>query len=215
VKRILSVLALLAPLVAAMPATATVDNAGLARLQQLLTNLHTLRADFTQTVLDSDLTVNKESHGTLMIKRPGRFRWDYQAPTQQLIVGDGKRIWMYDKELEQVTVKPMDQTLASSPAMLLTGSGSLQDSFTVQTLGDKGSLFWVELTPRVQDSQFKAVRVGLGDKAVQVMELTDNLGQTTRIEFSHIHVNGPLDDKLFDFRPPPGTDVLGETTDAG
>jgi outer membrane lipoprotein carrier protein len=202
-KRLLHAL-LIALFAAAMPAAAS----GPERLQQSIDDLRSLQADFEQTVLDSDFVVDEMSRGRLALKRPGRFRWDYIEPHEQLIVADGERMWNYEEDLQQVTVHAMDETLASSPAMLLTGEGSLEESFEISDLGESGQLHWVQLVPRVRDSEFESVRVGLGDAGVEVMELRDNLGQTTRIEFRNIRRNPDLADALFEFTPPPGTDVI-------
>lgn len=186
---------------------------GAAKLDSFLAQVHSLKANFTQTVLDAQLKTNKQSSGTVIIKRPNRFRWDYAAPQKQLIVADGKRVWMFDEDLEQVTVKTLDRTLASSPAMLLGGSDRIEQNFTVKDLGHTGKLWWVQLTPKVADTDFKKVRIGLDDKNVKVMELTDSLGQTTRIEFSDVQRNPEIPDSAFKFTPPPGADVIGDAGD--
>ncbi|MCP1726735.1 outer membrane lipoprotein carrier protein [Natronospira proteinivora] len=180
-----------------------------APLKQALDRLETLQAGFEQTVLDSEFTVDEVSSGTFAIKRPGRFRWDYQTPFEQLIISDGEEMWIYEPDMEQASVQPMDETLATSPAMLLTGRGDLEDSFRIEDDGVQGELHWFRLTPRVQDSEFEVVRIALGDETVELMELRDNLGQTTRIEFHSIQHNPDLDDSLFQFTPPDGVDVIG------
>ncbi len=196
----------------ALPAAAAEDP-GVARLDAFLAQVHSLKANFTQTVLDAQLKTTKQSSGTVVIKRPNRFRWDYAAPQKQLIVADGKRVWMYDEDLEQVTVKALDRTLASSPAMLLGGSDRIEQNFVVKDLGHTGELWWVQLTPKVADTDFKKVRIGLNDKDVQVMELTDSLGQTTRITFSDIQRNPDIPESTFKFTPPAGADVIGDAGD--
>lgn len=182
--------------------------AGVQTLRNALDELDTLRADFEQTVLNSEFTVDEVSSGTLAIKRPGRFRWDYQEPEERLLIADGERMWIYEPEFEQATVQAMDQTLATSPAMLLTGEGDLEESFRIEDEGVQGELHWVRLTPRVQDSEFEQVRIGIGERTVELMELRDNLGGVTRIEFDNIELNPQLPDSLFQFEPPAGTDVI-------
>ncbi len=181
---------------------------GVERLHRALDELNTLSAGFEQTVLDSEFTVDEVSSGTFAIKRPGRFRWDYTEPYEQLIVADGERMWIYESDLEQATAQSMDETLATSPAMLLTGSGDLEDSFHIEDEGRQGRLYWVRLVPRVQDSEFEAVRIGIGEQTVELMELRDNIGQTTRIEFHNIELNPEIEDSYFQFTPPEGTDVI-------
>lgn len=182
---------------------------GIALLESFLKDVQTLKADFTQTVLDAQLAVTESSQGTLVLERPGKFRWDYTKPYEQIIVADGKNLWIYDKLLEQVTVKPLGASLASSPAMLLSGVGSLDDSFELQDMGRQGELVWVKLIPRVQDSDFEAIRVGFAAGQVAIMELTDKLGQTTRIEFSNVQRNAALPADTFVFMPPESADVIG------
>lgn len=198
----LSVFAL--PLVAA-PA------GGVARMHAFLEDVHSLKADFTQVVLDSNLKQVKQSTGTLSIKRPDRFRWDYAKPNPEVIVADGKRLWLYDVELQQVTVKPLNDTLAASPAVLLSGSNDVEKSFSVEDLGAKDGLEWVNLVPKVKDTDFENVRLGFKGDDVAVMELKDNLGDLTRITFSNLQRNVPVADDVFKFTPPKGADVIGDT----
>jgi outer membrane lipoprotein carrier protein len=181
------------------------------RAQHYLDTLGTLSAHFTQTLVDPDGKVVEESEGTLQIKRPGRFRWDYAAPHEQLVVADGKRLWLYDPGLEQVTVKALDATLGSTPAMLLGGTGSLRDGYDVVRDYTEGDLAWVELVPRAKQSDFHRVRLGFADDELRRMELEDTLDQVTRIELSDVEHDAPLADDLFAFVVPPGTDVVGDT----
>lgn len=187
------------------------EDEAVERLKHFLSAIRTLKADFKQTVLDSQLDVTRESSGTVWLKRPGRFRWNYDTPYEQIIVSDGSRLWMYDPELEQVTVKDAGKSLASSPSMLLTGEGSLNETFRVETLDREGELSWIKLVPRIKDSQFELVRLGVSDEYVETMELTDNLGQITRIHFSNVSINPALPGERFEFEPPEGADVVGDS----
>ena len=196
-------------LMPAMPAHAD-DAQATERLEQVMSGLDTLRADFSQTVLDANLEPVRESRGSLLLKRPGKFRWNYRAPFEQVIVADGVNLWTYDPELEQATVKPLQETLASSPASLLTGSKPISEEFTVREIGPAGELYWIELQPRVQDTDFQQVRVALAEGELDTMELVDNLGQTTRIRFDNIQRNVDIEPGTFNFDPPEGTDVIGE-----
>lgn len=198
-----------APPAAAAP-TAEASSAGAAKLERMLAATRTVRARFEQVLLDADLETVKETHGEFALERPNKFRWDYAAPAAQTIVSDGKKLWIYDPELAQVTVKPLDGTLARSPAALLGGAGKLAENFTVTDLGVDGGLHWLALTPKVDDAEFERVRIGLGDRFVEVMELKDAFGQTTRILLKQGELNAKLDPKLFRFTPPPGADVAGE-----
>lgn len=186
-------------------------DAAVAQMQHFLSEVHSLKADFTQVVMDPNLHKVKQSEGTLLIKRPNRFRWDYAAPNKELIVADGERVWMYDVELQQVTVKPLDGTLAASPAVLLSGSNDVGRNFKVLDLGSKDGLEWVGLKPKVKDTDFEDVKLGFKHGVVAVMELKDALGNLTRITFNHVVRNVTLSDDQFRFTPPPGADVIGDT----
>ena len=178
-------------------------------LNEFLDQVHTLRADFTQTVTDARGVELQQVEGTLAVKRPGRFRWNYTAPSKQVIVADGERIWMYDEELAQVSVRPLDRTLASTPAMLLSGGRALHEHADIRELGERDGLVWVEVVPRIKDSDFEAVRIGFDDGDLAAMELVDAFGQTTRMAFSALVRNPAIDDSVFTFDPPPGVDVIG------
>ncbi len=206
---------LLAFLLAAPTAAIADDAEAVAALNEVLDGLETLQADFTQTVLNDELEPVRESRGTFKLKRAGdggkgKFRWDYVAPFRQVIVGDGTNLWTYDPELEQATVKPMQETLASSPASLLTGTTPVEESFEIHEIGQAGELYWIELVPRVQDTDFQSVRVAVNDDRLDTMELRDNLGQTTRIRFDNVQRNAPIDAGSFEFTPPENADVIGE-----
>lgn len=188
---------------------------GVARLHAFLADVKTLKADFSQQVLDANGKQVKQSDGTLALKRPDRFRWDYAKPNEVIIVADGKKLWVYDVQLQQVTVKSMSANLASSPAVLLAGSNDVDKNFTVVDLGEKDGLAWVQLIPRVKDSDFDSVKLGFKGEDVSVMELKDNLGGVTRIELDHLQRNPPLSDDEFKFTPPAGADVIGDTPDGG
>lgn len=180
------------------------------RLDKFFTNVQAMQADFHQTLLDDKGNTVKEASGTLVMDRPGKFRWDYRAPYQQLIVADGKKIWIYDGDLEQVTVKPMDATLGDTPALLLSGTEPLDKNFIVTDFGSSDGVDWVELVPKVQDSSFERVRLGFDQNNLRHMVLIDNFGQTTELDFTNLQDDISPDPKLFAFTPPPGVDVIGE-----
>ena len=201
---LLSLLSMSLPLVAE-------PTGGIAEMHAFLQDVHSLKADFVQVVLDSNLKQVKQSTGTLSIKRPDRFRWDYLQPNAEIIVADGKRLWLYDVDLQQVTVKPLNDTLAASPAVLLSGSNDVEKSFSVEDLGAKDGLEWVSLVPKVKDTDFDNVKLGFKGDDVSVMELKDNLGNLTRITFSKLQRNVSVADDAFKFTPPKGADVIGDT----
>jgi outer membrane lipoprotein carrier protein len=200
--------AVLAIAAASAPAAAAED--GLARAQRYLDGLGTLSAHFSQTLIDPDGRTVEVSEGTLQLKRPGRFRWDYTSPHEQLVVSDGERLWLYDPGLEQVTVKALDATLGSTPAMLLGGAGKLSDGYEVVRDYEEGGLTWVELSPREKQGDFGRVRLAFAGDELRRMELEDTLDQVTRIEFSDVQHDPSLADDLFEFVVPPGTDVVGD-----
>lgn len=196
--------------VATNAASATVDE-GRQRAERFLDGLKTLRAEFTQTLADRSGQVTDESSGTLAIQRPNRFRWDYRDPYEQLIVSDGTRIWVYDSDLEQVTVRKLDLALSGTPAMLLSGQGALTDNFDVTDVSERSGVFWVHMQPKRNDTDFKLVRLGfVSGTELRVMELIDKLGQTTLLTFWKLERNPPLDPSQFVFHVPPGADVIGD-----
>ena len=179
-------------------------------LRAFLDGLNTLQASFRQILLDEQGVADDESSGQMYLSRPGRFRWDYLQPNPMLIVADGNQIWLYDKDLEQVTVRAQALTLNNTPAALLASTAPIADSFEVSELGERedGSI-WLSLRPHAEDSSFEWIRVGFaGDGALQAMELKDSFGQTTRLLFSQIQRNPELDEELFKFSPPTDVDVI-------
>ena len=184
-------------------------------LDRFYSQVQTFTASFQQVVLDEDLNPIEESSGTMQIKRPGRFRWDYEPPNEQVIVGDGERIWIYDRELEQITVREMGKALGETPASLLAGGGDVRDGFTLQELGPTGQLVWLRLVPKKPESGFEDMRIGFEDGQIRVLELVDGLGQTTRITLMAATENARIEDEQFRFQPPPGVDVIDEGLERG
>jgi chaperone LolA len=182
-----------------------------ARLLEFLEQTHALRADFTQVVRDGNGKTIQEGQGTMVIERPQRFRWDYRNPSPQLVISNGKTLWIYDEDLEQVTVKTVDAALANTPAMLLGSDPKVVERDYVTTaLGGRDGLEWFELKPRQEGRDFDRIRIGFGAKLPERMELVDNLGQTTTLSFTALEQNPRVDPKAFEFTPPPGIDVIGE-----
>lgn len=186
--------------------------AGKQKVEGFLQGLQSLQAQFKQTLTDRSGLNVEEASGTLAIRRPDRFRWDYQKPNEQVIVADGSRIWLYDADLEQVTVRKLDDTLSATPAMLLSGQGNLQDNFTVTQTDQEAGVFWVRMQPKRDDTDFKWVRLGFDGNTLKFMQLADKLGQTTHLEFSRLERNPALDPSRFTFSVPPGADVIGDTS---
>jgi len=179
-------------------------------LDRFYNTVHTYTARFNQVVLDEGLVPIEESSGVMQIARPGRFRWDYEPPNEQTIVGDGTRVWIYDIELEQITVRPQEQSLGRTPATILAGSGDIDASYDVQDLGIAGSQTWVAVKPRDEDSGFNDMRIGFEGDALRTIELVDGLGQTTRITMTEGIENETVDETRFEMIPPEGVDVIDE-----
>jgi chaperone LolA len=186
--------------------------AGRERVETFLRGLEGLQAQFHQVLTDRTGQIVEEASGSLAVRRPNRFRWDYREPHQQVIVADGSRIWLYDSDLEQVTVKRLDDTLSATPAMLLSGEGKLEDNFTVREVTKENGIDWVRMEPKRADTDFKWVRLGFEGPNLRAMQLADKLGQTTSLEFSQIEKNPPLDPSRFTFTVPPGADVIGDAS---
>ncbi len=151
----------------------------------------------------------RSAAGKFYLLRPGKFRWDYQQPSEQLILADGKEIWFYDKDLAQANVRDMDSTLASTPAMLLSG-GSVGEQFDITELPASGGLRWFQLIPKHPETDFQLVRIGFdGHGELVSMFLADKLIQVTQLKFTHPIRNPEFAPGLFSFSPPPGVDVIG------
>lgn len=179
-------------------------------LKNFFQNTTSMRAKFQQTVVDNLGRKVQEVTGTMQLQRPGKFRWDYDKPYVQLIVGDSKKVWLYDPDLNQVTVRSLDKVLGSSPAALLAGSKDIDKTFDLRNVGQQGELNWVEAVPKEKESGFDKIVLGFKGNMLHEMEMRDSFGQITVIEFSAQELNPKLNDKSFRFTPPAGADVLSE-----
>ena len=178
------------------------------KLKAFTQQTQSARANFTQTVRDKDGATAQTASGKLAFARPGKFRWEYEKPYQQTIVGDGEKLWVYDKDLNQVTVKNLSGALGSSPAALLAGSNDIEQHYNLDAKGARGGLDWLEAYPRDEDSMFSKVRMGFKGNLLDTMELYDHMGQVTVIRFGKLQRNPKLADNLFTFTPPAGADVI-------
>jgi len=183
-------------------------------LDTYLSHLKTLRAEFAQTVTDGKGEQVQNARGTLVIVRPGRFRWELtpDGGSPQLMVADGKNLWFYDRDLEQVSVKAATAALTATPAGLLSGDGNIRELFTVAPAGKKDGFDWVLVTPRESDADFREARLGFGMSELKRMVLKDKLGQTVRLEFFKSERNPPVAESEVKFTPPSGADVIGTPT---
>ena len=182
----------------------------LDRFKAFLRDTQSARADFEQQVYGRDGKLTQESRGSFVFQRPGRFRWTYAKPVDQLIVGDGERVWIYDRDLNQVTVRKLSRALGSTPAALLAGASEVEQAFELRDAGIRGGLEWLEARPRESEAGFELVRMGFSAAGLQAMELVDHFGHTTRLHFSNLQRNPKVDPSEFRFEPPKGADVLGE-----
>ncbi|MBW9267826.1 MAG: outer membrane lipoprotein chaperone LolA [Candidatus Thiodiazotropha sp. (ex. Lucinisca nassula)] len=181
---------------------------GPQQLEAFLKDLTTLQADFEQTLQQDDQAYT--SSGVFYLKRPGLLRWEYTTPSEQLIVADGDRIWLYDIELEQVSHRSQQAALVGTPAQVLSDQAPISEHFQVNDLGEADGLSWVELLPREKESQFSSLRLALNENNLQRMEMIDNFGQTTRFVFDNLQRNLTLDATLFTFKPPSMIDLIGD-----
>jgi outer membrane lipoprotein carrier protein len=179
------------------------------RVNRALTTLDNLQADFKQTVLDDNKKVVQQSSGTVSISRPGKFAWIYKEPYEQQIIADGKELWVYDVDLDQATVKPMESGLATAPIMVLMNNQKVETQFDVNEVGQRKYLYWVELIPKKSDMEFSTVYIGLENDVIKAMELRDPFGQSTQIVFENLRTGMVFDPKTFMFDAPPGVDVFG------
>ena len=182
----------------------------LERFSDFISRTLTARGEFEQQIFDQNRKLLQESRGVLAFSRPGKFRWNYVKPYSQLIVGDGSRVWIYDEDLKQVTVKKLDQALGSTPAALLAGNNEAMRAFKLSDKGAKDGLEWLEALPRDKEGGFERIRMGFGSSGLEVMELVDSFGQTTVLKFGSLERNPKLDPGLFRFSPPKGADVIGD-----
>lgn len=194
-----------------LPAMVMADEEAAAqKLNALLSNASTMTADFSQMTLSANGASMQETTGNLALKRPGMFRWHTDAPAEQELVSDGQQIWLYDPDLEQVTIQTMDQRLTHTPALLLSGDVStLQENFSI-TWEDSGSVIDFTLTPKVNDTLFDSLRLSFRDGVINDMQMSDAVGQRTNILFQDVKLNQSMNEDQFTFEIPDGIDVISE-----
>lgn len=198
-------------LVALVPMAVLAETAGpAAQLQKYLDGMQTLQADFRQTSVGARARPERVSTGHVSLQKPGHFRWDYAQPEVRVIVSDGVNLWQYDAGLEQAIVKSIGESLAATPALLLTGKQDLTDGYTLSDAGVRAGVQWTRLAPKRDDTDFTSIELGFANGELRAMELADKLGDTTRIEFTGVRRNAVLDASVFKFEPPAGADVIGK-----
>ena len=183
---------------------------GVSSLRDFFNNTTTMRAQFSQVVNDKQGRKIQEVEGTMQLQRPNKFRWDYKKPYEQQIVSDGKQVFLYDTELQQVTIRELSKSLGSSPAALLAGGEAVEKSFTLKNAIRKDGLTWVLALPKDKESGFDRVLLGFKADKLRKMELYDSFNLVTHITFNEVERNPVLQEATFLFTPPEGVDVVGE-----
>ncbi len=185
------------------------NDEGLALVNAFVNEITAFSADFQQTLLDADKNVVDSSAGRLLIQRPNQFRWDNTEPYEQWLIADGKNIWSYDLDLEQVTVKSQAESLANTPAAILSGNGTSLDQFRHVETYREDAFLWVRLEPVDADSGFSRMELGFLNETLNRMVFFDSLGQTTLVQLDNVAVNPKLSATLFEFAVPDGVDLIG------
>jgi outer membrane lipoprotein carrier protein len=186
------------------------DAASLERLRTFVRETQTARASFIQTVTDRNGRIVQRSTGQLALARPGHFRWTLEKPYEQILVGDGERVWVYDPDLNQVVVRRNDRALGTTPAALLAGKEDVERAFDWRDLPAKDGLEWLGAKPKDKESSFSEIRLGFNAGGLAALEVTDNFGQHTLVSLFNLERNPKLSPELFKFTPPKGADVVGE-----
>jgi outer membrane lipoprotein carrier protein len=190
-------------------ASAAAWASGIDQLRAFVDGARTGKATFRQVVTAKSGRVPQTSSGTFAFARPGKFRWSYDKPYAQLLVGDADKLWIYDPDLNQVIVKKLDRALGATPASLLAGDNAFEKNFVLIDGGNADGLEFVEAKPKSPDTGFDQIRIGFKDNLPRTMELHDSFGQVTLLTFDAFERNPPIDSALFRFSPPPGADVVG------
>ena len=181
----------------------------LDQFKSFVSGTKSARGEFTQTQVMKTKT-GKTSSGTFVFSRPGKFIWTYQKPYEQLLQADGETLYLYDKDLNQVTTRKLGGALGSSPAAILFGSNDLEKNFTLAEAGTHDGLEWLNATPKSKDTTFEQIGIGLKDGIPQAMELKDNFGQTVLLKFTSFQRNPALGAQTFKFEIPKGAEVVNQ-----
>jgi outer membrane lipoprotein carrier protein len=184
---------------------------GIEKLKEFIAHTHSAEANFTQVVQDQNGKRMQSAAGLMQFQRPGKFRWTYQKPYEQIIVGDGAKFWLYDVDLNQVTVKKLDAALGSSPAALLSGNNEIERGFILKENGNRDGLDWLQASAKTQEGSFGKILMAFNKEAeLVIMELNDAFDHKTILRFTHMQHNPKIPAQQFQFTPPKGADVLGD-----
>lgn len=200
---------LLAAVALVLPAFASAS--ALDQFKSFVSTTKAAKGEFTQRQvkkMDGTSKVSNAATGTFVFARPGKFVWTYQKPYEQLLQADGEKLYIYDKDLNQVTVKQLGNALGSSPAAILFGSNDLEKNFTLKEAGARDGLEWLEATPKAKDTTFDSIGIGLKDGVPQAMELHDSFGQVSLLSFTKFEKNPAMAAQQFKFVVPKGADVF-------
>ena len=178
-------------------------------LEHFLTQSKTMSADFVQTLRADDNEVLQESKGHFYLNRPGKFRWNYTTPYEQEIVSDGEQVWIFDVDLQQVTVQNKSVSLNNTPMALMEGKLKLKEAYDVSELDHRDGIYRLKLSSKTKDADFSELIIGVNKQGLQFMQLRDQFEQTTDIVFVKLELNKKLASDLFKFTPPEGVDVYG------
>ena len=195
-------------LAAALALPATGHAAALEQLRGFASGTRSARGEFSQQLVRADGRTGESSSGTFAFSRPGKFRWDVVRPFEQLIVTDGEKLYFYDKDLKQVTVRKVGDAISATPAAILFGSNDLEASFTLKELGPRDGLEWLEALPKSRESGFEKIQIGFRNGLPEAMEVRDAFSQVTRFTFRALERNPSIDAGLFRFTAPKGVDVV-------
>jgi len=190
-----------------------VEAGGLDQFKAFVASTHAAKGDFVQRqmkVVNGEVKLSNQSSGTFMFDRPGKFIWLYQKPYDQLLQADGEKLYMYDKDLNQVSSKLLGTALSSSPAAILFGSNDLEKNFTIKDVGEKEQMDWLQATPKDKDSSFTLISIGMQNGVPREMDLRDAFGQTTIILLQNMERNPSFKPDQFKFTVPAGADVFNQ-----
>lgn len=191
---------------------AMAQEASTTALINLLNSIRTMQASFTQTMIDNKGKALQTSSGQMALERPGKFRWQVKKPMPQLIIANQDRLWIYDEDLQQVTIRVFKETAGDAPALFLSHpNADIEKNFVIKTLPEKSGMQWYSLTSKNADSNFANIQLGFANKEIKEMQLQDQLGRTTQIKFHNAQVNTSLSESLFTFKKPANADVIDET----
>ena len=187
----------------------TLAGEGEKLLERFLIQSKTMSADFVQTLRAEDNEVLQESKGHFYLNRPGKFRWNYSSPYEQEIVSDGEQVWVFDVDLQQVTVQNKSASLNNTPMALMEGKLKLKEAYNISELDHRDGIYRLKLSSKTKDADFSELIVGVNKQGLQFMQMRDQFDQTTDIVFINLELNKKLDSDLFEFTPPEGVDVYG------